>query len=133
MQHQRVDHNELADGVAAVHDVDGAHDHAGGEGDGEDHRLARVEDGQRGVGLDAGLLELLDGFVVALGLPGFCAEVLHRFVVEQAVDSLGVGVGVAVVHGFADGHAPFGGFDGEPEVADDHEHGDEGVTPIEGK
>ena len=133
LQHQRVDHDELADGVGAAHDVACAHDHAGGERDREDDRLSGVEDCERRVGLDAGRLEQRHRFVIALRLALLGTKVFHRLVVEQAVDGLGVGFSVAVVHGFADGDAPFGGFDCEPEIARDHGDDDGGVAPIEFK
>ena len=54
--------------------------------------------------------------VVALRLALLGAEVLHGLVVEQAVDGLGVGLGVALVHGAADLDAPVGRPHREPQV-----------------
>ena len=51
------------------------------------------------------------------------AEILDRLEVQQAVDRLGVGVGVAVVHLAADGDAPLARGEREPHVdGDGREH-----------
>ena len=92
-------------------DAVGAHHHGDGEPDGEDRRLAGIEHGKRDVGLDARVLVALHRAVVALRLALLGDEIFHRLVVEQRVDRLDVGVGVAVVHAAADADAPLGRVD----------------------
>ena len=102
-----------------------------GQRAGEDRGLARVEHRERGVGFDAGLLVGRHRLIVAPRLALLGAEVFHGLVVEQAVDRLGVGLGVALVHGAADVDAPVGGLHREPQVEHDHrQHGDD-VAPVE--
>ncbi len=131
LDHHGVDHDKIADGVGALLDAVGAHHHGGGEPEREDDGLAGIEHRKRGVGLYARVLVALHGAVVAPRLARFGDEVLHRFIVEQRVDRLGVGVGVAVVHAAPDADTPFGRDVGEPHVerdgCDDHQH----VTPVE--
>ncbi len=126
-----VDHDEVAHRVDARGNALHDHDHAGRQTDGEDYGLACVEDGQRRVGLHARRLEALHRAVVALRLAALGPEILHRLVVEQAVDGLGVGVGIALVHPAADADAPLGRLGGEPHVGDDHDDRDGGVAPVE--
>ena len=71
--------------------------------------------------LVAALLVARHRAVEALGLHRLVVEILDRLVVQQRVDRLGVGVGVAVVHLAADGDAPVARPDGEPDV---EPHGD---------
>ena len=66
LDHHRVDHHEIADRVGAGADAVGAHHHGGAEPEGEDHRLAGIEHGERGVSLHARLFVALHRAVVAL-------------------------------------------------------------------
>ena len=131
LQHQQIDHRELADGTAAREHVVGGHDQADRQRDGEDHGLPGVQNRERGIGFDARLFVERHRLVVALRLAIFGAEVFHGLVVEQAVDGLRVGVGVAFVHRAADGEPPFGSADREPQVADDHPDDGRDVAPVE--
>ncbi len=58
-------------------------------------------------------------------------EILDRLVVEQAVDGLGVGVGIGLVHRAANGDAPFGDGDREPAIEEDGRHRGEGEPDVE--
>ncbi len=69
--------------------------------------------------------------VVAGGLPRLGTEILHRLVVQKAVDGLGVGVRVALVHLAADRDAPLRRPDREGKVADDHRQDDQHIAPVE--
>ncbi len=73
--------------------------------------------------LTAYSLPVAQGAVETLQLHGLVAEILHRLVVDQAVEGLAVGPGVEPVHLVAEVHAPLG--DGEGEADVDH-HGAEG-------
>ena len=78
-----------------------------------------------------GLFVAGEGHVEAAGLMGLVAEIFHRFVVQQAVDRLGLRVGVALVHAAADGDAVVAEEQGEGEVEADGERGDGGELPVE--
>ncbi len=109
-----------------------AHHEHGDHADGEDHRLAGVEHRQRDIGLDAEALVARHRLVVARRLAPLGAEILDRLEVEQAVDRLGVGVGVALVHRAANADAPVGR---DRRVDEIDEHGDadrQDVAPVEG-
>ena len=102
-------------------------DHA----EGEDDRLAGVEHRQRDVSLDAESLVARHRTVVARRLARLGAEILDRLEIEQAVDRLGVGVGVAFVHRAANADAPVGG-DRRVDEIDEHRDGDrQHVAPVE--
>ena len=58
--------------------------------------------------MDGGSFPDFEAFVVTLGFEAFVAEIFHGFVVDQAIDSTGIGFGVHVVHGATEYHAPFG-------------------------
>jgi len=98
LDHHGVDHDEIADGVAAVLDAVGAQHHRRRKPDREHRGLAGIEHGERRVRPHARGLVALHRTVVTLRLALLGGEILHRFVVEQRVDGLGVGVVVAVVH-----------------------------------
>ena len=109
----------------------GAQHHRRRKPDGEDDRLAGIEHGERGVGLDARVLVARHRAVVALGLALLGGEIFDRLVVEQRVDRLGVGVGVALVHLAADADAPFGGVEGEADIERDRQHDHDHIAPVE--
>ena len=112
-------------------DAVGAQHHGGGEPEREHRRLPGIEHGERDVGLDARLLVARHRAVVALALARFGGEIFDRLVVEQRIDRLGVGVGVARIHLAADVDAPLGGEIGEPHVERDRDRDDDDVAPIE--
>ena len=131
LQHHRIEQHEIADAVAvAAHAVD-AHRQHDDHADGEDNRLAGVEHRQRDVSLDAEPLVTRHGAVVARRFARLGAEILDRLEVEQTVDRLGVGVGVALVHRAADADAPVGGDGGVDEVDDDGDGDRNDVAPVE--
>ncbi len=131
LDHHGVDQHEIADRLAAGLDLVGAHHHGGGEPDGEEHRLPGVEHGERGVGLDAGVLVARHRAVVAGRLALLGAEIFHGLVVEQRVDRLDIGVGVAVVHLAADADAPFGSVVGPAHIERDRADDEREVAPVE--
>ena len=132
LQHHRVEQHEVADVVAMAADAVDAHRQHDDHADGENDRLAGVEHRQRDIGLDAEALVARHRAVVARRLAPLGAEILDRLEVEQAVDRLGVGVGVALVHRAADADAPIGG-DGGVDQIDDHRDRDRrDVAPVEG-
>ena len=131
LDHHGVDHDEIADGVGAALDAVGAQHHGGGEPEREHRRLPGIENRERDVGLDARVLIARHRAVVAFGLARLGGEIFHRLVVEQRIDRLGVGVGVARIHLAADVDAPFGGEIGEPHIERDRDRDHDDVAPIE--
>ena len=131
LDHHGVDHHEVADGVGAGLDAVSAHHHHRGKPDREDNRLAGIEHGERDIGLDARLLVARHRAVVAGGFPLLGDEIFHRLVVEQRIDRLDVGVGVAVVHPAANVDAPLGRLVGERHVERDDGENDDDVAPVE--
>ncbi len=57
-------------------------------------------------------------------------EIFDGLVIEQAVDRLGVGLAVALVHLAAEFEAPIGDDEGEDDIADDRAEGDDREAPL---
>ncbi len=108
LQHHHVEQREIADRVAPGADAGDAHQQHRDHADREDHRLARVQHRQRDIGAHAEPLVARHRLVVARRLAVLGAEIFDGLEVEQRVDRLGVGVGVALVHRAADRDAPVG-------------------------
>ena len=83
LDHHGVDHDEIADRVGAALDADGAEHHRPRQPEGEDDRLPGIEDGERGVGLDARVLVARHRAVVAFALALLGGEIFDGFIVEQ--------------------------------------------------
>src|SRR4030095_12856820 len=66
LDHHGIDHDEVADGIAALLDAEGAHHHADRKPDGEDRHLTGIEHGERYIGLHAGVFIARHGAVVAV-------------------------------------------------------------------
>src|SRR5262249_34854111 len=131
LDHHRIDHHEIADGVGALLDAIGAHHHDGGEPDREDYCLAGIEHGERDVGLNACLLVARHRAVVAGGFALLGDKILHGFEVEQRIDRLDVGVSIALVHSPADVDTPLGRLISERSVKRDNGENDGYVSPVE--
>src|SRR5262249_20870751 len=95
------------------------------EAGGDDHALADVERGERGLAFDRRSLVSAQRAVEALGLVLLIREILHRLEIEQAVDRFGVGFAVALVHLAAELDPPISNGDGEDDVANNGGEGDE--------
>ena len=113
------------------HDVARRQHHHDGHADGEDHRLAGIEHGERGIGLGRGLLVARHRAVVARGLARLGAEILHGLVVQERIHRLGVGVRVGLVHLLADRDPPLGRLVGVGEIDHDHHEDDGRIEPVE--
>jgi hypothetical protein len=109
LQHDQVDEHKCADSLGSASDLGDAHQKDHNQANGENERLTGVENRERYIGAHAHMLVPRHGLVVAPRLAAFRAKVFHRLEVEQAVDRLGVGVGVALVHRTPDADAPIGG------------------------
>ncbi len=131
LDHHGVDHDEIADGVGAALDAVGAQHHGRGEPEREHRGLSSIEHGERDVGLGARFLVARHRAVVALALARLGGEIFHRLVVEQRIDRLGIGVGIARIHLAADVDAPFGGEIGEPHIERDRDRDHDHIAPIE--
>ena len=89
----------------------------------EDDALAEVQPAERGPYPGGGGLVARHRTVEALGFHPLVVEIFDRLEIEQRVDRLGAGVGVAVVHVAANDDAPVARPDGEPDVEPDrHRH-----------
>src|SRR5260370_326427 len=73
-------------------------DHVPDQAAGDNCPLADIEQRQRRLASDGGAFIGVQGPVVALRLVGLVGEIFARLVVQQAVDRLGVGLAVALVH-----------------------------------
>ena len=131
LQHHQVEQREIADAVAAAANALHAHHDDDDEADGENYRLPRVEHGERSIGAHAQALVALHRLVVAQRFSLLGAKVLDGFEVQQAVDSLGVGVGIALVHRAANADAPVGGERRVNKIDGDHHDNCDGVAPVE--
>jgi hypothetical protein len=80
--------------------------------------------------LTACLFQPLEALVVPARLPLLVAEVLHRLVVEEAVDRARVGLAVEVVHRAPEMRAPFRDHHGERDVDRERAGGDRGERPV---
>ncbi len=121
-----VHHHEIADRHRMVGDAAPGEQHDADEAAGDDRALADIEQRQRRLALHRGPLVGAQRFVEALRLVLLVGEVLHRLEIEQAVDRLGVGLGVALVHLAAMLDAPVGDDEGESDVAEDRDERDDG-------
>ena len=124
LDHIGVDHDKIAHGQRALLHADGRKHHDHDQPCGDNQGLAKVQEGQRIVGLDRGLFIFRHGHVIALRLPPFGTKIFNGFKVQQAVDRLLVGIRVLIVHFLADTDAHFGHGDGEPDIQRNrHQHG----------
>ncbi len=74
---------------------------------------------------------MLHAVVVAIGLELLVAEILHRFVVDQAVHRARSGNGIQFIHLSAVLGAPFGNRHGRDDVEHHHPHGNQRKYPVE--
>ena len=130
LNHEGVDHDQVAQRHAPVHHALGRPPQHGHQADGDDQLLPRVEQAQRGLALDRGTAVALQVFVIAPSLKLFIVEVLDGFVVEQRVNRPAVGSRVELVHSFAKLGAPLGHGNREADVEHQRYHGDPGKPDI---
>ncbi len=97
-----------------------------------DDALADIERRQGRLRLHRGALVALERQVEAARLVLLVGEVFHRLVVEEAVDRLGVGLAVALVHLAPEFDAPVRDGEGEDDIKDDgHDHRQREAAGIE--
>ncbi len=126
-----VDHDEIADRSLASHHALGGKQEAHRHADREDQRLARVEHGQRIIGLDRGRLVAGHGNIEPTRLHALIAEILDGLEVKEAVDRPGIGLRIAVVHLAADVDPPLAGGEREPEIERDRDGYHQHIHPRE--
>ncbi len=114
-----IDHDEVADRHGARCDAVGRQQHHGDEARRHDDALPHVERGQRRLRLDRGALVSLERAIEAARLVLLVGEVFDGLVVQEAVDRLGVGLAVALVHLAPVFDAPVGDGEGEDDIEDD--------------
>ncbi|KAG0927935.1 hypothetical protein G6F31_017878 [Rhizopus arrhizus] len=100
--------DEVAQRVAAFGDAGGGHPHDQSEADRDEGGLAHVQDRQADLAAHRGAFVAGQRGVVAACLVLFVAEVFDGFVVQQAFDGFGVGLGVGLVHLAPELGAPLG-------------------------
>ena len=103
-----VDEHEVAYRHAAGGDSVAGHDHHQGQPGRNDPCLADVHERKRCLALYRRVLVAPQRAVEAPGLDLLGAEILHRLVVEQAVDGASVSLAVALVHHAAELETPLG-------------------------
>ncbi len=116
LDHEGIDQHDVADRHLAAGHAVGRLPHHRRHGDCDDRRLADVQRRQRVLVGDLRLGPLLQLLVVAPGLELFVVEILHRLVVDQAVDRARVGGGIELVGLAPQRGAPVGHLDGEHDV-----------------
>ena len=130
LDQEGVDRHEVAQRHGAGLHAIARHDHDRDQPARDDGALPDIEQRERPAGADGGLLVAAAADVEAARLVLLVAEVLHRLVVEEAVDRLGVGLGVGVVHAAHELDAPFRQDDREGDVAADGGQGHRREAPV---
>ena len=130
LDQEGVHRHEVAERHAALGDAVARHHHDRDQPGRDDRALADIEQRQGAAGADRGHLVAAAADVVAPRLVRLVAEVLDGLVVQQAVDRLGVGLGVGIVHAAHELDAPFRQGDREHDVGRDHAQGDRREAPV---
>ena len=125
-----VDHHEIADGHDPGAHVDGRHDHDDGQANGDNRRLADVQQRERRLVFDRRRFVASQRVVETRRFMTLVAEILHRFEIQQAVDGLGVGGLVRTVHFTSEFQSPFGDQHGVGDVGADCRQGDQRVPDV---
>ena len=125
-----VDQDEIAD----RHHLGGhalrGEEHDPDQADADDHALADIQHRQGGLALDRGLLVGGQRSVVAPLLMRLVGEIFDRLEIQQAVDRLGIGLAVALVHVAAKAHPPIGHQKGKADIEQNRRQGDEREGPV---
>ena len=133
LQQKGIDEHEIADGLfTALHGQRRHHHHYRGA-DTEDHALAEVQPAERGPDRDRRFFVTLHGDIEAFRLHLFIAEIFDGLEIQERVDRLGIGVGIAVVHGAANADTPVAGPDGEPDIGPDGDDRDQHIGKAVGR
>ena len=130
LDQEGVDRHEVAQGHGVMHDAIARHDHHRGQPDGDDNALADIEQRQGAAGADRRRLVAPPADIEAARLVLLVAEILDGLVVQQAVDRLGVGLGVGVVHAAHELDAPLRQGDREHDVGGDDGQGHRREPPV---
>ena len=117
--------HEIAYRHAGILHAMAGHHHDRDQPDGDDGALADIQQRQGGAALHRRIFIAPERIVEAPRLMRLIAKILHRLIVQQAVDGLGVGLLVGLVHGAAELDAPFGDRQGEGDIAGDGREGDQ--------
>ncbi len=131
LQQKGVDHHQVAQRQRAVDHAIGGAQHHQGDADGDDAGLRGVQVAERTLRFERHVFPFDQAVVVARGFVFFVAEILHRFVVEQAVDGAAVGFGIERI-GFAhELGAPLGDGDGKADVGRQRHQREQAKHPVE--
>ena len=133
LDHEGVDHDEVAQRhLAGHHALRGAPQH-GHQGRGDDELLPAVEQAQRALALEAHAPQLLQVLVVAAGLEVLVVEVFDGLVVQQRIHGLAVRGRVLHIRRTAELGAPLRQLDGEGDVGEQRHGRDGGKAPVKGE
>ncbi|KAF1053159.1 MAG: hypothetical protein GAK34_01080 [Delftia tsuruhatensis] len=116
LDHEGIDHDQVAQRQAAIHHALRGPPEDGDQGRGDDQLLPAVEQAQRALALEANAAQRLQVLVVAPRLEALVAEVLDGLVVQQRVDGLGVGRRLLGIGLAPKARAPLGHRDRERDV-----------------
>ncbi len=105
--------------------------HDGGKSDRHDRSLTEVQHIERHLAAHRCPLIARQRGVKARRFVPFVAEILHRLVVQQAVDRPRACLVVGLVHGAADAHAEIGEGQREAQIAADRGEGQQREAPVE--
>lgn len=132
LQQQGVDQHQIAQGHLTGGDPAGGGDHHHRYPNGDDRALTEIERRHRSLAEHGAVFPRRQGGVAATQLPVLVAEILDRFIVDQAFDGLVAGLRLQPVHPVAVFHPPVGDREGESDIsgdaAEDDQRKDRGVT-----
>ena len=133
LNHEGVDHDEVAQRqLTRHHALRGAPQH-GDQGRSNDELLPAIEQTQCALAFQAHAAQLLQVLVVALGLKCFVVEVFDGLVVQQRIHGFGVCGGILHIGRTAKLRAPLGQAHRERDVADQRHRRDGCKAPVKGE
>ncbi len=129
LDQEGIDQHDVAHRHAPGGDTDGGTPHHQRDTAGDDQRLAEIEPGQRDLAPDLRYFPFLHLFVITGPLPGFVVEVFYRLEIDQAIDGTDIGRRIELIHRAAQVRAPVADDDGEDDVGDERDEGDQAEIP----
>ncbi len=125
-----VHQNEVTQGQLPRCNPVGGHQHQGNQPYGNDGPLPDIHHGQTGNRPHSGIFIALQGMIIATGLMPFIAKIFDGFIIQQAIDGLGIGDGIAFIHLAAILQAPFRHQQRVGDIADNCHKGDKRIAEI---
>ena len=116
LDHEGVDHDQIAQSHAPGHHAFGGTPEHGYQGRRNDELLPGVEHRQRGLCLQTRQAQALEAFVVATRLESLIAKIFDGFVVQERVNRSRMGSRIELIGLLAELGAPFGHANGEENI-----------------